>query len=113
MRTLNSALGGRLAADILVNSPWEFGFIGIWSGGGLTIENMAPNLDAIREMRGIDFSFGAMDFLYGWWGIPSLEALDYYDIPYTGLLTPGDCHTWYFWRDALHQFLTDTLFKVD
>jgi hypothetical protein len=42
-----------------------------------------------------------------------MEALDYYDIPYTGLLTPGDCHTWYFWRDALYQFLTGPLFKIN
>jgi len=105
--------GGGLAADILVNSPWEFGFIGIWSGGGLSVENMAPNLDYIRDMRGIDFSVGAMDFVYPFWSLPSMQALDYYDIPYTGLLTPGDCHTWYFWRDALYQFLTGPLFKVN
>jgi len=107
------SMGGGLAADMLVNAPWEFGFIGIWSGGGLTIENLAPNLDYIRDMRGIDFSVGQMDFVYPFWSLPSMEALDYYDIPYTGLLTPGDCHTWYFWRDALYQFLTGPLFKIN
>jgi len=107
------SMGGALAADLLVNAPWEFGFIGIWSGGGLSIANMAPNLAEIQEMRGIDFSVGAMDFVYPFWSLPSMAALDYYDIPYTGLLTPGDCHTWYFWRDALYQFLTGPLFKID
>jgi len=104
------SMGGLLAADLLVNAPSEFGFIGIFSGGGLTIENIEPNLKQIRQMRGIDFSVGARDFLYEWWAVPSMEALDYYGIRYTGLLTPGDCHTWYFWRDALYHFLTGPLF---
>ncbi len=107
------SMGGALAADLLVNAPWEFGFIGIWSGGGLSIENMQPNLAEIQDMRGIDFSVGAMDFVYSFWSLPSMQALDYYDIPYTGLLTPGDCHTWYFWRDALYHFLTGPLFKIN
>jgi enterochelin esterase-like enzyme len=107
------SMGGALAANLLVTYPWEFGFIGIWSGGGLTIENMEPNLAQIQEMRGIDFSVGMRDFTWDFWAVPSMEALDYYDIPYTGLITPGDCHTWYFWRDALYQFLTGPLFKVD
>ena len=107
------SMGGALAADLLVNAPWEFGFIGIWSGGGLSQENLLPNLAEIQEMRAIDFSVGKRDFVWDFWSLPSMQALDYYDIPYTGIITEGDCHTWYFWRDALHQFLTDTLFKVD
>ena len=104
--------GGSRAANILVNSPWEFGFIGIWSMGGLTQSNLLPNLDAIRMVRGIDISVGAMDFTYNS-AVQSMAALDYYGIPYTGLVTPGDCHTWYFWREALYQFLVGPLFKIN
>ena len=100
-----------LAVEVLVNNPWEFGYIGIWSGGGLTVENLEPNMADILKMRAIDFSVGKMDFVWDFWSRPSLEALDYYGIPHTGLITEGDCHTWYFWRDALYQFLTTTLFK--
>jgi enterochelin esterase-like enzyme len=106
------SMGGIYAADILVSSPWEFGFIGIWSGGGVTNENLQPNLAAIREMRGIDVSVGGRDFLYNY-SLATMAALDANSIPYTGLVTPGDCHTWYFWRDALYHFLTGPLFKVN
>lgn len=106
------SMGGFLAADLVVNAPWKFGFIGIWSAGGLTYENLQPNLGAIREMRGIDVSVGGRDFLYGY-SLASMAALDANDIPYTGLVTPGDCHTWYFWRDALYHFLTGPLFKIN
>jgi len=106
------SMGGGLAADILINSPAEFGFVGIWSGFGLTQENLLPNLDAIREMRGIDMSVGGRDFLYLYM-VSSMEALDYYQIPYTGLVTEGDCHTWFFWRAALYEFLTGPLFKIN
>ena len=104
--------GGFRAANILVNSPTEFGFIGIWSGAGLTQENLLPNLDAIRDMRGIDMSVGGRDFLYSAM-VSSMQALDYYQIPYTGLVTAGDCHTWFFWRRALYEFLTGPLFKIN
>lgn len=107
------SMGGVLAANLLVTSPEEFGFIGIFSGGGLTIENMEPKIEEIREMRGIDFSVGMRDFVWNFWAVPSMEALDYYGIPYTGLITEGDCHTWYFWRDALYHYLTGPLFKVN
>jgi pimeloyl-ACP methyl ester carboxylesterase len=107
------SMGGALAANLLVTSPEEFGFIGIFSGGGLSIENMEPKIEEIREMRGIDFSVGMRDFVWNFWAVPSMEALDYHNIPYTGLITEGDCHTWYFWRDALYHFLTGPLFKVN
>jgi len=104
--------GGSRAANILLNSPQEFGFIGIWSMGGLTQNNLLPNLDAIRAMRGIDISNGARDFTFQG-TVTSMAALDYYQIPYTGLITEGDCHTWAFWRDALYAFLTGPLFKIN
>lgn len=104
--------GGSRAANILVNSPEQFGFVGIWSMGGLTQSNLLPNLDAIRAVRGIDISVGARDFTYAG-AVTSMAALDYYQIPYTGLVTEGDCHTWYFWRAALYDFLTGPLFKIN
>ena len=107
------SMGGLLAAQILMNSPEEFGFIGIWSGGGLSVEGLEPKLEEILDMRGIDFSVGKRDFVWSFWSFPSLQALDYLEIPYTGLITEGDCHTWYFWRDALFHFLTGPLFKTN
>ena len=80
--------------------------------GGLTQSNLLPNLDAIRALRGIDISVGARDFTYQG-AVTSMAALDYYQIPYTGLVTPGDCHTWSFWRKALYEFLTGPLFKIN
>jgi len=106
------SMGGFLARDLLLNAPWEFGYIGIWSAGGLTTENLEPNLMDIWKMRGIDISVGGRDFLFNA-AVDSMAALDEYGIPYTGLVTPGDCHTWYFWRDALYHFLTiEPLFKT-
>ncbi len=101
--------GGSRAANILVNSPEAFGFVGIWSAGGLTQSNLEPNLDLIRKKRNIDISVGALDFAYNG-AVTSMAALDYYQIPYTGLVTPGDCHSWAFWRRALYEWLTGPLF---
>ncbi len=61
---------------------------------------------------GVDISVGAMDFTSNS-AVTSMAALDYYQIPYTGLVTPGDCHTWYFWRAALYKFLSEPLFKIN
>lgn len=103
--------GGSRAANILVNSPEEFGFIAIWSSGGLTQANVLPKLDAIRALRGIDIGVGARDFAYQG-ALANIATLDYYGIPYTSTLTEGDCHTWFFWRKALYNFLTGPLFKI-
>lgn len=106
--------GGFRAADILINSPWEFGFIGIWSAFGLTNENLQPNLGAILEMRDIDIAVGGGEPSYYFSMVmASVAALESNNIPYTSLITPGDCHTWYFWRDALYHFLTGPLFKIN
>jgi len=104
--------GGSRAANILTNSPQEFGFIGDWSLGGLTQANLLPNLDAILNMRDINMAVGARDFTYQG-ELNSMAALDYYQIPYTSYVTPGDCHTWFFWRRALYNWLTTTLFKIN
>ncbi len=105
------SMGGYLAADILANAPWEFGFVGIWSGWNLQNVDLQPNLADIRKVRGIDVSVGERDFLYND-SVYLMGQLDEYGIPYSGLVTPGDCHTWYFWRDTLYQFLTESLFKI-
>jgi len=99
------SMGGYLAGDILANTPEEFGFIGVWSGWALSYIDFESNIDAIEEMRGIDISVGGLDFLYND-SVYLMDVLDANDVPYTGLVTPGDCHTWYFWRDALYEFLT-------
>jgi acetyl esterase/lipase len=104
--------GGSRAANILLNSPEEFGFIGIWSMGGLTQANLLPRLDDINNMRGIDLSNGRLDFTWNSFAT-SMAALDYHQVPYTSYVTEGDCHSWAFWRKALYVWLTESLFKIN
>ncbi len=99
------SMGGHLATDLLANAPEEFGFIGIWSGWNMQSFDLEPNLAQIKRMHGIDISVGGRDFLYAD-SVYLMNSLDDYGVSYTGLVTPGDCHTWYFWRDSLYEFLT-------
>ena len=106
------SMGAMYASNILMKSPGAFGFYGIWSGSIFSPDDPGFNNPLVYDRRGIFISIGARDFLYDM-SMAGMAALDAHDVSYQSLITPGDCHTWYFWRESLYDFLTTMAFKVN
>ncbi len=103
------SMGGFAGSNILLNNPEAFGFIGLWSGANIPADSPGPENKRLYQMRGLHIGIGAQDFLYDL-TMSSVAVLDANGIEYDSLFTEGDCHTWYYWREALRDFLLRTAF---
>lgn len=106
------SMGAIYASNILMKSPEAFGFYGIWSGSFFSANDPGFANPLVYDRRGIFISIGARDFLYQW-SMAGMAVLDANHVPYQDLIIPGDCHTWFFWRESLYDFLTTMAFKVN
>lgn len=119
-----SAFGGT-ANDFLFNHTTDFGYYGPWSpaknapavtvtGQGNTPYDAAYDNPALKQLLGIEVAIGQQDTggnAPQLTAVTEREGLINAKVPFKWF-TEGGGHTWTFWQDTLHDFLTTVAFRT-
>tara|TARA_R110001583_G_scaffold5071_11_gene27997 strand:+ start:68 stop:2053 length:1986 start_codon:yes stop_codon:yes gene_type:complete len=111
------SMGGMQTRIITLANPDMFSYVGMFSGGSISIKDIDDNPDFINKTNLLFVSYGSHEleskrFNFGGNPKSNTQALKNYGLNTHFYVSPKTDHEWQSWRRSLYQF-APLLFKID
>jgi enterochelin esterase family protein len=109
------SMGGMQTRAITLANPDIFSYVGLFSGGSISMEDMEKNPGFKEKVKLVFISYGSRELenpRRGPWGDPkeNTEAIKKAGMNTQFYVSPQTAHEWQSWRRSLYQF-APLLFK--